>query len=249
MQTKNFYKRIFFFITEYNFSILNYYWGILTMSSSFKIKVVAAGWEPAKKDFFQKCRRNINSFFNSCYMTVGVDIKTASYSNDFDDCLTMSIWDINSSERFRFIYPNFFKGAAACLLFYDISVPQSFKQLNYYMQYMRSDARYNPIFMLSYLMKGVKLFPNTEEDNRLSPYLLIKNAKKELSLEQWNIFSRRIMLIHCKNDRVIKFKNFKENKMILESPEKNVLILKKGGHSQKKNESVLVGATLKFLNS
>ena len=96
------------------------------MSSSFKIKVVAAGWEPAKKDFFQKCRRNINSFFNSTYMTVGVDIKTTSYSNEYGDRLTMGIWDINSSGRFRFIYPTFFKGAAACLLFYDISIPQSF---------------------------------------------------------------------------------------------------------------------------
>ena len=57
------------------------------------------------------------------------------------------------------------------------------------------------------------------------------------------------MLIHCINDRVIKFKNLKENKMILESPEENILILKKGGHSQKKNENVLVGATLKFLDS
>lgn len=119
------------------------------MSSSFKIKVVAAGWESAKKDFFQKCSRNLNSFFNSTYMTVGVDIKTASYSNEYDDCLTMSIWDINSSERFRLIIPTFFRGAAACLLFYDMSVPQSFKQLDYWMQHIGSDARYIPIFIIA----------------------------------------------------------------------------------------------------
>ncbi|MHA2429442.1 MAG: hypothetical protein ACXACC_00275 [Promethearchaeota archaeon] len=134
------------------------------MSSSFKIKVVAAGWEPAKKDFFQKCKRNINSFFNGCYITVGVDIKTASYSNEYDDRLTMGIWDINSSGRFRFIYPTFFKGAAACLLFYDISIPQSFEQLNDLMQHIRSDARYIPIFVIAY-KSHIKDKTNFEEIN------------------------------------------------------------------------------------
>jgi hypothetical protein len=57
------------------------------------------------------------------------------------------------------------------------------------------------------------------------------------------------MLIHCRNDRIIKFKNLKENRLILESPDKNVLILKKGGHSQKKNECILVGACLNFFKS
>ncbi|MFX1588406.1 MAG: hypothetical protein ACFFC1_09640 [Promethearchaeota archaeon] len=134
------------------------------MSSSFKIKVVAAGWEPAKKDFFQKCIRNINSFFNGCYITVGVDIKTASYSNEFDDCLTMIIWDINSSQRFRFIYPTFFKGAVAGLLFYDISIPQSFEQLNDLMQHFRSDARHVPIFIIAY-KSHIKDKINLEETN------------------------------------------------------------------------------------
>ena len=120
------------------------------MSSLFKIKVVAAGWEPAKNDFFQKCRRNINSFFKGCYITVGVDIKTTSHSNEYGDLLTMSIWNINSSQRFRFIYPTFFKGAAACLLFYDISIPQSFEQLNDFIPHFRSDARHIPIFIIAY---------------------------------------------------------------------------------------------------
>ena len=116
-------------------------------------------------------------------------------------------------------------------------------------RYKQNIPKFNPILILSYLFKGVKLFPTNEESNQLSPYLLIKNAKKELSSEEWNELSGKVMLIHCKNDRVIKFKNLKENRLVLESPEKNLLILKKGGHSQKKNECVLVGATLNFINS
>ena len=115
--------------------------------------------------------------------------------------------------------------------------------------YKQNLPKYNPIIMLSYLLKGVKLFPNKTENNKLSPYSVIESSKNSLSEDEWRKFSKKVSLIHAKNDRVIKFRNFRENKMILESPEKNVLILKKGGHSQKKNECVLVGATLSFINS
>jgi len=115
--------------------------------------------------------------------------------------------------------------------------------------YKSNIPKKNLVVMLSYLLKRVKLFPSSEESYKLSPYLLIENARKELKPEVWNKLSKRVMLIHAKNDRVIKFRNLKENKLILESPDRNILILKKGGHSQKKNECILVGATLNFLNS
>lgn len=116
-------------------------------------------------------------------------------------------------------------------------------------RYKNNLPKFNLIVALSYLIKGVKLFPTDEENKRLSPYLIIKNAKAILSPEEWERYSKRVMLIHSKNDRVIRFINFKENSMILESHADNLLILKKGGHSQKKNECVLVGTTLNFLNS
>ncbi len=115
--------------------------------------------------------------------------------------------------------------------------------------YKQNIPKYNPIVMLSYLIKGVRLFPKEEDNIKLSPYLLFQNTQKELSTEDWNQISKKVMLIHCKNDKVIKFKNFRENQMILNSPSQNLLVLKKGGHSQKKNECVLVGATLNFINS
>ncbi|MDX1798939.1 MAG: alpha/beta fold hydrolase [Candidatus Lokiarchaeia archaeon] len=115
--------------------------------------------------------------------------------------------------------------------------------------YKQNIPKYNPVIILDYLIKGVKLFPNIEENIQLSPYQSIKKMKDELNLEEWRIFSNKIMLIHCRNDRIIKFKNLKENRLILESSEKNILILKKGGHSQKKNECILVGACLNFFNS
>ena len=46
--------------------------------------------------------------------------------------------------------------------------------------YKKNLPKYNLVVILSYLMKGVKLFPSEEEMVKLSPYLIIENAKSYL---------------------------------------------------------------------
>lgn len=118
--------------------------------------------------------------------------------------------------------------------------------ISYYKQNL---PKYNPIVMLSYLLKGVKLFPNKEENEKISPYIVIEKSKRLLSEDIWHNYSKKIFLIHARNDKIIKFKNFKENVELLDLSEENTLVLNKGGHTQKKNELVLVAASLKFFNS
>ena len=118
--------------------------------------------------------------------------------------------------------------------------------MSYYKQNL---PKYNLIVMLSYLVKGVKLFPSIKENEKISPYIVIEQFKSLISNEEWENYSRRVFLIHARDDRIIKFKNFKENVSLLGITEKNTLILKKGGHTQKKNELLLVSASLKFFNS
>lgn len=167
------------------------------MSSSFKIKVVAAGWEPAKKEFFQRNSRNIRSFFRNCYITTGIEIKTLSYSNEYNDSLTMSIWNINSSERFRFMAPTFFRGAAACLLFYDISNPLSFKELEYWIQCTRSNATQNPTFVIAD-KSNIKDKINFEEvnnfveENEIAGYYIISIRKIDRISRIYNEIIARI---------------------------------------------------------
>jgi pimeloyl-ACP methyl ester carboxylesterase len=115
--------------------------------------------------------------------------------------------------------------------------------------YRQNLPKYNPVVMLSYLMKGVNVYPSKEKNLKLSPYAIFASVKNEVPKDKWKDFSKKVFLIHSRNDRVIKFKNFKENISILETPADNQLILKKGGHSMKKNEITLVGASLKFFNS
>ncbi|MHA1477201.1 MAG: alpha/beta fold hydrolase [Promethearchaeota archaeon] len=116
-------------------------------------------------------------------------------------------------------------------------------------KYKQNLPKYNPVIMLSYLLKGVKLFPNNTENDKLSPYSVIKKTKHLISDDLWDNFSERIFLIHARNDKIINYKNFQENVKMLNLPEQNTLVLSKGGHTHKKNELLLVAASLKFLNS
>ncbi|MFX1315572.1 MAG: alpha/beta fold hydrolase [Promethearchaeota archaeon] len=115
--------------------------------------------------------------------------------------------------------------------------------------YRENMPKYNPLIILSYFIKGVKLFPSFKENMKLSPYLVMEQVKNKNSIEEWRILSQRVMLVHTKNDRIIKLKNFTQNKLLLKTSDNHKLILKKGGHSQKKNELALVGATINFFKS
>ena len=114
--------------------------------------------------------------------------------------------------------------------------------------YKKNLPRYNPLFIFNYLLKGVKLFPNEDQNKKLSPYLIFKDLRDKTDKEEWKKLVSRIMLIHAKNDHIIKFRNFEENCDILSLPERNKVILERGGHTHKKNELILTGSSLEFLD-
>lgn len=114
--------------------------------------------------------------------------------------------------------------------------------------YKKNLPRYNPLFIFNYLLKGVKLFPNEDQNQKLSPYLIFEDLRGRTDKEEWNKMVSRIMLIHAKNDHIIKFRNFEENCAILSLPERNKVILERGGHTHKKNELILAGSSLEFLD-
>jgi hypothetical protein len=114
--------------------------------------------------------------------------------------------------------------------------------------YKKNLPRYNPLLIFNYLLKGVKLFPNKEQNQKLSPYLIFEDLRGRINQEEWKKLISRIMLIHAKNDRIIKFRNFEENCAVLSLPERNKVVLERGGHTHKKNELILIGSSLEFLD-
>ena len=116
-------------------------------------------------------------------------------------------------------------------------------------RYKKNILRFNPLILIGYLLRGIPLFPSRKLNKELSPYLIFQKYKSEYSEIKFKKQAKRIFLIHSKNDTVIKFKNLQENRSILELPQENQLIFKRGGHTMKKNELALVGEILRFLNS
>lgn len=115
--------------------------------------------------------------------------------------------------------------------------------------YRKNLPKYNVIAMLSYLIKGVRLFPSKRVNEKISPIFHIVKLKNESPKERWDKMSKRVFLVHSRNDKIIKIKNFIENRDALNLPDENQLILKKGGHNLKKDELILQGALLKFLTN
>lgn len=178
--------------------------------------------------------------------------KRNQFIKRIDDFKKIVSWIENNNElKFYKIYAVGFSIGAITVLcggFSNDNIKKiiAISAMSYYKQNL---PKYNLIVMLSYLMKGVKLFPNTKENEKISPYIVIEKFKSLISNEEWENYSRRVFLIHARDDRIIKFKNFKENVSLLGITEKNTLILKKGGHTQKKNELLLVAASLDFFKS
>jgi len=118
--------------------------------------------------------------------------------------------------------------------------------------FKKNIPRFNPIVWLRYFFKGIPQFLSKETNLVISPYHVIKNFKEKRfsgSEADWKEFSKKVMLVHAKNDKIVSFKNFIQIKEILELPDNNLLVFEKGGHVLKKNELSLVSTALNFFNS
>lgn len=118
------------------------------MPSCYKTKVIFAGTsESGKNEFFQNCS-SILTFNNSSLWNIGVSFKIADYIGENGDKLTMSIWDINGNQRFKFLHGNFFRGAVGGLIFFDPLNATSYIQLHYWIDSIRNNTESIPIFLV-----------------------------------------------------------------------------------------------------
>ncbi len=109
--------------------------------------------------------------------------------------------------------------------------------------------QFNFIVKLNYFLQGVNLNPSKKLNQDISPNLVLKACKKEINPTTWKSLAKRTFIIHAKDDRIIKFPNFKENVDVMEIPESNQLVLETGGHTQKRNELIIMAAILRFFNA
>jgi len=106
---------------------LTYYWTTSLMSASkktlnFKLVLLgdAAVGKSSSVERFVK-----NEFFEFQQPTIGAAFLTQTVP--LDDCIVkFEIWDTAGQERYRSLAPMYYRGAAAALVVYDITVHDSF---------------------------------------------------------------------------------------------------------------------------
>ena len=166
------------------------------MSSSIKLKVVAVGHRSVKNIFFRNCNQISKAFSESSLMTLGVSIKIGCYSND--DNLTMSIWDISRRQRFRAFCNTFFRGAAAFLLFYEISDKQTYSEIEEWINLIRTFTAFIPIFLIVYksdlkIKIGFGDIVKLVEEHQIESFYLLSVRKRIRSSNIFNNISQKIL--------------------------------------------------------
>lgn len=62
--------------------------------------------------------------------------------------ITLSLWDIGGQERFEFFKSDFFRGTAAVGLVFDLSRPETFKEIGVYVESVMEHAGNIPIILV-----------------------------------------------------------------------------------------------------
>ena len=181
--------------------------------------------------------------------------KRGDIKGRIDDFLKIIDW-LQSEEdlKYKEIYAVGFSIGALTILCagFSLEIIKKIFAVSSIGDFKKNISRFNPIVWFRYFLKGIPQFPSNETNLEVSPVHVLNNFKQQKfsnSEEKWKEYSKKVMLVHAKNDKIVPFKNFIDNQNVLNLPEENQLILKKGGHVLKKNELTLVSSALKFFYS
>ena len=223
--------------------------------------VVSPGFSDLKEDleyFFLP-------FVNAGYLVLAYDARGTGESKSvgrrgdikgrIDDFLKIVDWVQRESKlKYKELYVAGFSIGALTILCggFSLDVVKKIFAVSSIGDFKKNIPRFNPIVWFRYFLKGIPQFPSNETNLEVSPVHVLNNYKQSKfsnSEEEWKKFSKKVMLVHVKNDKIVRFKNFIDIQNTLNLPEENQLILRKGGHVLKKNELTLVSHALQFFKS
>ena len=169
------------------------------MPSSYKSKVIAVGSRNSIKEaFFKSCEPIFSSCCDASYWTIGLSINIVEYSDENEDSIAIALWDINTGERFRFLLPNFLRGASGCLIFLDSNY-LLLDNLNYWLNLIRENTDFSiPIYIIGSTndLKNRAYHPKIisfVEHNNLEGFYLISPERVKTNSIILNHLSRKIL--------------------------------------------------------
>lgn len=85
---------------------------------------------------------------NSNDFAIGMAIETLNCTFGNNDLCTCSLWQLRGHNHFNILYRTFFKGAAGCLLFFDLSKSQTFEDLEIWVKLIKALSSDIPITLI-----------------------------------------------------------------------------------------------------
>lgn len=169
---------------------------MLKIYRKYRLKIVAIGWEPAKRVFIRNCEQITPNDTVKYYKTIGVCFRVADFLLESGDQVRFLIWDINCDTTFHFFHHSFVLNSRACLLFYDISIPQSYEDLFYWIKILRLHCGYIPIFIILFKSKiidrvNVKGIQKIDPKYNITDIYLISNNSVSLSSQIFDLITTR----------------------------------------------------------
>lgn len=117
------------------------------MSVNWILKIMMAGSPRVGKTSFIKDRA-VGEEFHRQNNFLGFSLEILRSTFDNGEVCKCSIWDVKANQYNHFIYPTFFKGAAGCLLFFNLSNRQTFEDLNIWIKLIRKLSANIPIILI-----------------------------------------------------------------------------------------------------
>ena len=118
-----------------------------TVSGRYLFKLIIAGSGGSGKTTLLK-RYTTGLFSGGTKMTIGVDFSVTQCQTKFGPT-TLQIWDFGGEERFRTMLPSFCLGASGCLMLFDPLRPETFHELDEWIQIVQNNTKGIPILLLS----------------------------------------------------------------------------------------------------
>lgn len=115
---------------------------------SYQAKTIAIGSSGVGKRTFFKSSDEIQVGFESTYSSVGMTINLFNHEFENGEDIKVIIWNVNPNTRFDFITNTIFRGAAGCLLFFDVSNRSTFNDLPRWLEIIRDHRGDIPILLV-----------------------------------------------------------------------------------------------------
>jgi len=129
----------------------------------YKLKVLLCGTPDGENS--NLINRFVQSKFDNSYkMTVGVDIFTKNVRIKDKSC-TLNIWDVASSQRFKFIRSTFYRGASCAILVFDLTKDTTWEEIQQWYHEIKTSVGDIPVAFVANSGEN-NLKNNTEKRNK-----------------------------------------------------------------------------------